>query len=64
MPRRPFHPLRTSITLVALAAIVASLGAGLTQAATRSGADNKDSGAGIYRELVTVDVAPVATPSK
>ena len=143
MPRRPHHPFRASIMLVGLAAIVASLGAGLTQAATKSGAASSASaqyqrdraqcarlrdhderanclseastalaakqstrtdedagryernallrcdrlaepdagdcrsrikgqgstsgsvsGGGIYRELVTVDVAPVVTPSK
>lgn len=143
MPGFPHHPFRASILLVGLAAIVASLGAGLTQAATKPGAANSASaqyqrdraqcarlrdhderanclseastafaskqstrtdddpgryernalqrcdrlaepdssdcrarikgqgtrsgsvsGGGIYRELVTVDVAPEATPSK
>ena len=64
MPGFPHHPFRASILLVGLAAIVASLGAGLTQAATKPGAANGASGGEIYRELVTVDVAPVVTPSK
>ena len=43
MSTRPLHPLRTSILLVGLAAIVASLGADLAQAATKSKAASSPS---------------------